>query len=160
MLRVRLVAVGRLKSGPERTLFDRYWDRAAASGRGLGFAFTADELDESRARRPLDRAGEEATAISRVLAPDCLLVALDEGGSAMGSRAFADMLGAARDGGTGELALAIGGPDGLGASVLNAARRTISFGAMTWPHQLVRVMAAEQLYRAITILAGHPYHRP
>jgi 23S rRNA (pseudouridine1915-N3)-methyltransferase len=91
--------------------------------------------------------------------PTALLVALDEGGKGLASRAFADRIAAWRDAGDANVAFVIGGADGLGAAILEKARIRLAFGAMTWPHQLVRVMLAEQLYRAVTILSGHPYHR-
>ncbi len=87
------------------------------------------------------------------------LVALDEKGKAMDSKAFADFVAGRRDAGTHNLVFAIGGPDGHGDSLLDKAALRLAFGAMTWPHQLVRVMLAEQIYRAVTILSGHPYHR-
>jgi 23S rRNA (pseudouridine1915-N3)-methyltransferase len=117
------------------------------------------ETDESRARRPDDRKAEEARALEAFLPPGARLVALDERGKAISSEAFAADIARARDEGASGYALLIGGPDGLDPAIRQRASMTIAFGAMTWPHQLARVMAAEQLYRAITILSGHPYHR-
>ncbi len=158
MLRVSLVCVGRTKSGPERDLAARYLERARAAGRGIGLAVAAREIDESRARRAAERRSEEAVAIRAAMGSDASLLVLDEAGDAIGSEAFAALLDGARTGGT-DVALVIGGPDGLDPALREAASRRIAFGAMTWPHQLVRIMASEQVYRAITILAGHPYHR-
>ncbi len=158
MLTVSLVCVGRLKVGPERELAARYLDRARAAGRGMGLAVASHEIDESRARRPAERRVEEAVAVRAAIGPDTELIALDETGDAIGSEAFAALLERARSGGR-DLALVVGGPDGLDPALRGAASRRIAFGAMTWPHQLVRIMASEQVYRAITILAGHPYHR-
>ena len=158
MLAVTLVCVGRAKAGAERDLAARYIERAALAGRGLGLAIAVREIDESRARRPEDRKAEEAKAIRAVLGADARMIALDETGQAMDSVRFAGLVGGARDAGT-ALALVVGGPDGLDPAFRGAASHTIALGAMTWPHQLVRIMAAEQLYRAVTILSGHPYHR-
>ncbi len=158
MLRVSLVCVGRLKAGPERDLAARYIERAKSAGRGIGVAVAVRELDESRARRVEDRRAEEADIIRVAIGSGTRLVVLDEKGEAIGSDAFAALIDGARANGT-ELALVVGGPDGLDPSLREAASKRIAFGAMTWPHQLVRIMASEQIYRAITILAGHPYHR-
>jgi len=159
MLRIALVCVGRVKAGPERTLAARYVDRAAAAGRVLGIGLELREIGESRARRPVDRKAEEAAAIRAQLVPEAALIALDEGGRSLDSAAFAQLIGSTRDAGTQALGLLIGGADGLDPALRQSATATIAFGAMTWPHQLVRIMAAEQIYRAVTILAGHPYHR-
>ena len=117
------------------------------------------EIDESRARRPEDRREEEASAILKSLGPRDALVALDERGASPSSQAWAADIAQVRDAAQSAYVLVIGGPDGLSPSLRAKAHRVISFGAMTWPHQLVRVMAGEQLYRALSILAGHPYHR-
>lgn len=159
MLRVMLVGVGRLKAGPERTLAERYLERAVAAGRAIGLGVEMRDIVESRARRAEDRKAEEAGAIRALLPPDAVLLALDETGKATDSAGFAQLVGARRDDGTPALGLVIGGADGLDPALRRDAAATIAFGAMTWPHQLVRIMAAEQIYRAVTILSGHPYHR-
>jgi 23S rRNA (pseudouridine1915-N3)-methyltransferase len=161
---IGLLAVGRLKAGPERELCARYLERAQKSGTRLGFrGFTVKEVAESRAPRGEDRAAEEADALTRLIGQNGgqngRVVCLDAGGKPMSSDQLARSL--ARDA---EMAMpltsfVIGGPDGLGEPVLALADRRLSFGRATWPHQLVRVMLAEQLYRAMTILSGHPYHR-
>ena len=130
----------------------RYVERAAAAGRATGFSGV--EL-----LRPDDRKREEAKAIRGLLAPPANVIALDVNGAQMTSRRLATELGRARDQGIASAAFVIGGPDGLEPAFLASASLTLSFGAMTWPHQLVRIMVAEQIYRAVTILAGHPYHR-
>ncbi|WP_426314602.1 23S rRNA (pseudouridine(1915)-N(3))-methyltransferase RlmH [Methylobacterium fujisawaense] len=160
-MRLILAAVGRLKAGPERELASRYRDRAAQLGRGLGFA-TCDsiEVTESRARRALDRCAEEAAALTGHMPPGGVLVAYDERGRAdIGSEALAERVAAWRDAARPALVVAIGGPDGLDASIRTKAELILSFGAATLPHGLVRVLALEQLYRSLTILSGHPYHR-
>ena len=159
MLRVTLICVGRLKAGAERDLAARYLDRAKTAGRAVGLSFDFHEIDESRAKRPEDRKVDEAKAIAARLEPGARVVALDETGKAIDSPRFAAMIGAARDEGASHLGLDIGGPDGLDPAWRHTTTHIIAFGAMTWPHQLVRVMASEQLYRAVTILTGHPYHR-
>ena len=159
-MRVQIIAVGRMKAGAERELVARYVDRAILCARGVGIAgVDLREADESRARRPEDRKADEARAISALLPAGAQVLALDERGRAMASEAFAAEMGAARDRGLAAFSLVIGGPDGIDPAFAAAAALKLAFGAMTWPHQLVRVMAAEQVYRAMTILAGHPYHR-
>lgn len=159
-MRILLSAVGRLKAGPEREICARYLERAQAASRGVGLAgVDMREHDESRARRPEDRKAEEARALLSGVAAGARIIVLDERGKTMGSEAFAADVAAARDGGAAAYALLIGGPDGLDPQLRARASLVLAFGAMTWPHQLVRIMAAEQIYRAITILAGHPYHR-
>lgn len=158
-MRVSLISVGRLKAGLERDLAARYQERAVLAGRPLGLAIESRELDESRARRAEQRRRDEAEAIRASVPPGAPIVALDESGRAVDSPAFAKLVGAARDAGRGFLAIVIGGHDGLDEALHGSAEHVVAFGAMTWPHQLVRVMAAEQIYRAVTILAGHPYHR-
>ena len=159
-MRIALVGVGRLKAGPERELFDRYFKRLGDAARGAHMTgVDLRELAELRARRPEDRRADEAQAIRAALPPDAALIALDERGAALTSQQWAAEIGKARDGGRSIYAVTIGGPDGLDPALREGAARAISFGAMTWPHQLVRVLAAEQLYRAMTILSGHPYHR-
>ena len=159
-MRLALVCVGKLKAGPERILFDRYWTRLEESARGAGLAgVDLSEIRESRARRADERRAEEGRAILAAAATGAALVLLDEQGPSTTSEEWASDIGRARDGSRPAYAVAIGGPDGLDPSLGAAAHRIVSFGAMTWPHQLVRVLAGEQLYRAMTILAGHPYHR-
>lgn len=160
-MRLILAAVGRLKAGPERELASRYRDRAAQLGRGLGFT-TCDSIEvaESRARRALDRCAEEAAALTGHMPLGGVLVAYDERGRAdIGSEALAERVAAWRDAARPALVVAIGGPDGLDASIRTKAELILSFGAATLPHGLVRVLALEQLYRSLTILSGHPYHR-
>jgi 23S rRNA (pseudouridine1915-N3)-methyltransferase len=159
-MRIALLCVGRLKAGPERELFDRYFKRLGESARGVGIAgVDLREIDESRARRPEDRREEEAAALLGAAPPGAMLVALDERGASPSSAEWAAEIGRARDASRPLYAVLVGGPDGLSESLRAKADRVVSFGAMTWPHQLVRVMACEQLYRVMTILSRHPYHR-
>jgi len=158
-VRIGLIAVGRLKDGPERLLADRYLERARQTGRTLGLSgFDNLELAESRAARADDRKAEEASAIAGKLGED-RFIAFHEEGETIDSEAFAALIGRWRDEGRRAVFCAIGGADGFAPSLLKRADKRVAFGAMTLPHQLVRVLVAEQLYRATTILAGHPYHR-
>jgi 23S rRNA (pseudouridine1915-N3)-methyltransferase len=159
-MRLALVCVGKLKTGPERLLFERYFKRLTEGARTAGLAgVDLREIAESRARRPDERRAEEAAAILAAAPKGAALVLLDERGPSATSEEWAADIGRQRDASRPAYAVAIGGPDGLDPSLRAVAHRVMSFGAMTWPHQLVRVMAGEQLYRAMTILAGHPYHR-
>lgn len=159
-MRLTLIGVGKLKAGPERELFQRYFKRLGDLARGNGVApVELRELDESRARRAPDRQAEEAQAIRAALPKGARTILLDERGAALSSAQWAMDLGKARDAGTPAYAVALGGPDGLAADLRAQGQLIVSFGAMTWPHQLARVMACEQLYRALAILAGLPYHR-
>ena len=157
-MKLGIVAVGRLKDGPERDLVERYRGRIGAMAGSLGCSgLDITELPEGRGRREEERRAEEANAI-RVRLGGAVIV-FDERGRAIGSDGFASKLRDWRDSGRPSLACVIGGPDGLDPKIRDAADLTLSFGAMTLPHQLVRVLVAEQIYRALTILAGHPYHR-
>jgi 23S rRNA (pseudouridine1915-N3)-methyltransferase len=159
-MRVVIAAVGRLKDGPERVLFEKYRDRFEAAGRRLGFSpVECGETSESQAASVDKRRSEEAAALRKLTRDAQTVIALHEAGKTCTSAGFAQLLGKIRDDGSKGLAFAIGGPDGLSADTLAGANHRLSFGAITLPHQLVRIVLAEQLYRAATILAGHPYHR-
>jgi len=149
-----------MKAGPERELLARYQQRVTTLAPQLGLAPVEwREFDESRARQTEARRAEEAKMLLTAAARAGSVVALDERGASPSSEAFAAEIARARDGATPAYVFVIGGPDGLDESVRAAARSVVGFGAMTWPHQLVRVMLAEQIYRACSILARHPYHR-
>jgi 23S rRNA (pseudouridine1915-N3)-methyltransferase len=159
-VRLALIGVGRLKSGPERQLVERYAKRLVDLARSLGISgVDLREVEEGRARRAEDRRAEEARAILAAAPKGAWLALLDERGAAMTSAQWAAEIGRARDGAAPAYAVVIGGPDGLDPALRAEARTILSFGAMTWPHQLVRAMASEQLYRALSILGGRPYHR-
>ncbi|QQR39245.1 23S rRNA (pseudouridine(1915)-N(3))-methyltransferase RlmH [Devosia rhizoryzae] len=158
-MRISIAAVGRIKNGPERELVARYLERAQASGKPLALTgFDVHELAESRAGSAASRKAEEAKAIRATL-PEGMLVMLDERGKSLSSEAFATQLGRWRDDGRQAVGFVIGGADGIDPDFVKSADLTLSFSPMVWPHQLVRIMLAEQLYRATTILSGHPYHR-
>lgn len=159
-MRLSVIAVGRLKDGPERDLCERYQERAQGLARGLGFSGPEIvEIAESRGRRTEERRRDEARLIGERLPPSGLVIALDERGRNLDSDSFASRLAMARDAGTPAAALLIGGADGLDAQLRERAAWVLSFGALTIPHQIVRALVLEQLYRAMTIMAGHPYHR-
>lgn len=159
-MKLSLHAVGRMKNGPEKILFERYWARSQAIGKPHGFQSLAlKEYAESKASRPADRMGQEAVGLLKNINDGAVVIALDERGKTVSSPVFADLLRENRESGTRELVFVIGGADGLDASLRERAGRLIAFGAMTWPHQLVRVLLAEQIYRTFSIFSGHPYHK-
>ena len=159
-MRIALIAVGKLKQGPERVLADRFAERFDDTGRHIGFrGLTIHEPSESRARDAATRISEEAAAISAFIPDKSILAVLDERGDNIDSAQFAAHLGRWRDDSVSCAAFVIGGADGLSPELRRKAKLRIAFGKTTWPHQFVRVMLLEQLYRAATILSGHPYHR-
>ncbi len=154
-MRLAIVAIGRLSRGPETDLVKDYVARAQAAGRSLGFpAVEIIEIDSRKSGK-----AAEGEALSAALVGFDYICACDEHGQPSPSRAFADRLAALRDRGTRRAAFVIGGADGLSPAVLQGADALMSFGPQTWPHALARAMLAEQLYRAVSILAGSPYHR-
>lgn len=159
-MQVGIFAVGKLKSGPEKELVARYLDRLAKTGKAQGLTFSrVTEVSESRAGNAATRKREEAAALENTLSGDTVLILLDEHGKSLDSVGFSGMIEQYRDQGKREMIIAIGGADGLDPALQSRADLTINFGAMTWPHQIVRILLAEQLYRAVTLMAGHPYHR-
>ena len=159
-MRLVVVAIGRLKQGPERELAERYRERFDDIGRKTGFrGLEIHEIPESRARDATTRIAEEAAAISGAIPAKSVLVALDERGDNIDSTVFARHLARWRDQPVANTIFVIGGADGLSPDLRRKAKVSIAFGSATWPHQMVRVMLLEQIYRAATILAGHPYHR-
>jgi len=155
-MRIHICAVGRLRAGPEKFLIDDYLTRFDRTGRALGLGPV--KVIEVEDRKGGGIAGE-AGLLRRALPKGALICTLDERGKRMTSPEFAARLADWRDTGRGNLALVIGGADGIDPGLRAEADFSLSFGAMVWPHMLVRVMLAEQLYRAATILAGGPYHR-
>jgi len=159
-MRIVVAAVGRLKQGPERELAERYRKRAADAGRSAGFtALDTVEIRESRAGDSSRRMLEESIAIANLVPENAALVILDERGESLSSPAFAGRLQGWRSENKPAVAFVIGSHDGLAPSLREKAGLAIAFGHATWPHQLLRIMLLEQLYRAVTILTGHPYHR-
>lgn len=159
-MRLLIAAVGKLKQGPERELCVHYVARAEALGRSQGLSpLSMVEMPEAKAADAKTRRAAEADALLAKVPPHHTLICLDPAGKMLSSEDLAGLVGKARDGGAGGIAFIIGGPDGLGDAVLEKAGLSISLGPMTLPHGLARIVLAEQLYRAMTILAGHPYHR-
>ena len=159
-MRIVVAAVGRLKQGPERELAERYRKRAADAGRSVGLkAFDIVEIKESRAGDASRRTLEESIAIANIIPDRAVTVIVDARGESMSSASFAGRLQGWRQQNKPAVVFIIGAADGLAPSLREKASLAIAFGAATWPHQLVRIMLLEQLYRATTILAGHPYHR-
>ena len=151
-MRLVIAAVGKMKPGADKTLFDDYVRR-------MSWPFALREVEEKRACPPAERTRREGELLLAQLGSGACRIVLDERGKTFGSDVFAEKLGRWRDEGRPEAVFMIGGADGHSPAVRDGADLLLSFGAMTWPHMLVRVMLAEQLYRAQSILAGHPYHR-
>ncbi|GHC65901.1 23S rRNA (pseudouridine(1915)-N(3))-methyltransferase RlmH [Neogemmobacter tilapiae] len=155
-MRLHLCAVGRLRSGPERALIDDYAQRFDRTGRALGLGPLSEHEVEDKKGGGM---AAEALLLAKAVPDGALLAVLDERGQVLSSPDFAAQLGRWRDGGRQDVAFVIGGADGIDPSLRGRADFALSFGKMVWPHMLVRVMLAEQLYRAAGILAGSPYHR-
>lgn len=155
-MRVHVCAVGRLRAGPERDLVDDYLQRFDRTGRALSLGpLVEHEVEDKRG----GGMAAEAELLSRAVPSGAVMVTLDERGRVLSSPEFAEQIARWRDGGRQDLAFVIGGADGIQPGLRARADFSISFGRMVWPHMLVRVMLAEQLYRAAAILAGTPYHR-
>jgi 23S rRNA (pseudouridine1915-N3)-methyltransferase len=155
-MRLHLCAVGRLRAGPERALVDDYVQRFDRTGRPLGLGpLTEHEVEDRRGGGMV----AEAVLLEKAVPQGAVLVVLDERGRTLDSPGFARLIAGWRDAGRQDAAFVIGGADGVDPALRARAEVAVSFGAMVWPHMLVRVMLAEQLYRAATILAGSPYHR-
>ena len=159
-MRITITAVGRLKRAPEEELSRDYLGRISKLGRQVGITgVEVKEVPESAAGSAAQRKVDEARAIQAKQPERSVIIALDERGKAMNSSEFSKLIRGCLEDGTSDLSFVIGGPDGLDPALINDARQQVCFGAMTWQHRLVRVMLAEQIYRAVTILANHPYHR-
>jgi len=155
-MRVHICAVGRLRTGPERTLIDDYQTRFDRSGRALGLGPLQMQEVEDKKNGGMPA---EAALLDRAVPDGAVICCLDERGKVMTSPAFAKMLAGWRDQGRGDVAFIIGGADGIDPALRARADASLSLGKMVWPHMLARVMLTEQLYRAASILAGAPYHR-
>ena len=147
-----IAAVGKLRDGPEKDLYDRYIARLPWK---TGLIEIVDKTSDNREQRRQ----QEGEKLRRAIPQDAVVVALDEKGKHLSSTVFAGKIGKWRDNGVRNIAFVIGGADGLSEKVLSQAELKLSLGPMTWPHLLARVMLVEQLYRASTVLSGHPYHR-
>lgn len=159
-MRIIVAAIGRLKKGPETELAERYRKRAAQTGRSLGFRdVEIIEIRESRAEDASKRILEESIALANIIPQGVPVVLLDSRGESIDSAELAAQLNQWRSNDLPAVVFMIGGADGLAPILSDKATLRLAFGAATWPHQLVRIMLLEQLYRATTILTGHPYHR-
>ena len=151
-MRILIAAVGRSKAGPMREIYDDYVRR-------LAWPVTLREVEIRHPLPPEAARDREAELLLRAVPAGAIVIALDERGRSLSSAQFAEQLRRWRDGGSGRPAFLIGGAAGHGAAVRERADMLLSLGPMTWPHLMVRCLLAEQLYRAHTILSGHPYHR-
>lgn len=160
-MRLWVIAIGQGRGSSEGALVEEFITRARKMGKGLGFpAVAVEELAVSKARDAVTRMKDEGERLAARVPDGAHVVLLDAKGKGMTSEDFAEFLGVLRDAGTRDLAFVIGGPDGLGPLPGKKSGRSLAFGPQTWPHLLARVLLSEQIYRAMTILAGHPYHRP
>lgn len=151
-MRVHILAVGRVRRGPERDLYDSYV-------RQIRWPLSLIEVEEKKPVAGAERLRREADLLLRAIPDGATVIALDERGDSLASRDFAHRIESWRDTGQSDIAFVIGGADGLDPSVRDRAALILSFGRQTWPHQMARIMLIEQIYRAQQILAGHPYHR-
>jgi 23S rRNA (pseudouridine1915-N3)-methyltransferase len=159
-MQIIIAAVGRLKAGPESELFEHYIERAAQQGTACGLGgISIREIAEDKAQTANQRRRNEAAGLVTGLPQKAVKVALDETGKMLSSMDFANRLARWRDDGKGAIWFFIGGPDGLANDITASAGEIMALGRLTWPHRLARVLLAEQIYRATTILTGHPYHR-
>jgi len=159
-MHIIIAAIGRLKQGPETELSERFRKRAAQTGRNLGLRdVEIVEIRESRSDDAGKRMLEESIALANIIPQGAAVVLLDALGENLDSASLAGKLAAWRSNDRPAVVFMIGGADGLAATLRTKAELRLAFGAATWPHQLVRIMLLEQLYRATTILTGHPYHR-
>ena len=159
-MRLLILAIGHARGTPEGTLTDDFLGRAKAMGRQLGFpAVAAEELPVSKLREAKARIADEGARLARRIPEGAHVISTDAKGKGMTSEDFAEMLAAMRDAGARDLVFLIGGPDGLDPGPAVKPGRSLAFGPQTWPHLMVRAMLSEQIYRAIAILANHPYHR-
>lgn len=159
-MRLSIFAIGRLKDSGETDLVTRYAKRINAGGRSLALGPLAiAELAEARSQEPDQRKADETQRLLTAAARADRRVILDEGGKLLSSQDFAQFVASSRDAGVRELAFLIGGPDGHGDAMRDAADLVLSLGPMTLPHGLARAVLTEQIYRAVTIIGGHPYHR-
>lgn len=159
-MKLTIAAIGRMKAGPMAELVDTYAKRTRQAGRPVGItALTVVDFPESRKATAPARASEEAALLKDATPSGGVLIVLDERGKPVNTAEFAKIIKTELESGSQDLVFAIGGPDGHAAEIRTKARHIVSFGHMTWPHMLARVLLAEQIYRVVTILVNHPYHR-
>ncbi len=159
-MKIGVAAIGLLKAGPEKELAADYEQRILGAGRNAGLTgFQVQDWAESRASTADLRKSEEAKRLWSAVPADGLAVVLDERGQALASADFAKLIVKQAESGCRSLHFLIGGPDGHAVETRAKAFKTLSFGPMTYPHRLLRVMLLEQIYRSVTIIVNHPYHR-
>jgi 23S rRNA (pseudouridine1915-N3)-methyltransferase len=159
-MKLAIAAIGLLKSGPEKELAAEYEQRIRGLGRNAGLSdLLVQDWAESRAATAELRKAEEAKKLWSAVPLEAATIVLDERGKALSSADFADLMRSQSELGTKTLCFLIGGPDGHAPETRGKAFKTLSFGPMTFPHRLLRVMLLEQLYRSVTIMLSHPYHR-
>ena len=159
-MKLFICAVGRAKPSPERDLLTTYLDRLRSAGGQCGITGTElIEVEERKQLSPAELKLREGKMLLSAVPKGAVIIALDERGKTQTSQKFTDLIARTRDNSVPAMAFLIGGADGLSQEVRDAADQLLSFGAVTWPHMLVRAMIAEQLYRSVTIMTGHPYHR-
>ncbi len=151
-MKIVIAAGGKFRSDAEKTLYERYIQR-------LPWKTSLIEVDDKRSKDNVRRRGTESQKLLEAIPEGAIVIPLDESGTALSSTKFANKLGKWQDQGLRDIVFLIGGADGLDSVVLDRANLVLSLGPMTWPHLLVRGLLAEQLYRASTVLSGHPYHR-
>ena len=155
-MKIHLCVVGKLRNGPEKNLIDNYLNRFEKIGRSYGLGpVSVNEVEDKKN----GGMSNEAILLQRIIPKGAVIIALDERGEVVSSPNFSEKLIAYVNNNVSDLAIVIGGADGIDSKLREKADFKVSFGKMVWPHALVRVMIAEQLYRAASILAGSPYHR-
>lgn len=159
-MKLHVAAIGKLKPGPERELAEHYFSRAGQMMSQVGIsALTVTEHVESQAKTAELRKTDEAARLLGACPASSVIIAMDESGKDLSSQGLADVIAKRLETGASDLAFLIGGPDGHSSAVQARASMLVSMGRMTWPHRLARIMLAEQIYRSVTILLNHPYHR-
>ena len=159
-MKLTIAAIGKLKSGPERQLADDYANRIVAMGKKAGItALKINDWPESQKPVVNQRQMDEAVQLWGAVPPGAYVIALDERGKALGSEHFAQKLRQLMERGQNDMVFLLGGPDGHSPTTRSKAQELLAFGPMTWPHRLARLMLLEQIYRSVTIMLNHPYHR-
>ena len=159
-MRIRIAAIGKLKTGPEKMLAEGYAGRIAAMGKKAAVTeIKISEWAESQKPDASQRMIEEEAQLWSAVPQGAYVIGLDERGKAQASEAFAQHLAKLRDQGTSDIVFLLGGPDGHSPTTRTKANELLALGPMTWPHRLARIMLLEQIYRSVTILLNHPYHR-
>jgi 23S rRNA (pseudouridine1915-N3)-methyltransferase len=159
-VKLTIAAIGRMKAGPMAELVEIYANRTRQTGQQAGIT-ALNIMDFAESRKPVAQArcAEEAQGLLAACPAGAVIIALDERGKSISSSQFADLISKQLDQGVQDVAFVIGGPDGHAPALRDIAQYTISLGKMTWPHMLARVLLSEQIYRVVTILVNHPYHR-